>query len=163
MAECNISRCTFEDCDFSNACANAAVFTDTSLLNCTLDKIYLFLARFDNCRMLGTSFADADMDGITVRGGDWSWTNLRLQNLKGLDLSEVKLVGADLYAADLTECNLTNADLTKTSLKDANLTSADLRGATLSESDLSTATLKETRLDVPQAIYYAQCRGAVVE
>ena len=58
----------------------------------------------EDCRLMGSSFAEADLSGLTISGGDWSWVNLRHQSFwPGQDLRGVKFVGADFYGADLTK------------------------------------------------------------
>ena len=102
LSEARIEGCHFEECDFARARLNAAECHASSFLNCLFTDAYLFLARFDDCRLLGTSFAGADMGGLTIVGGDWSWANLRHQSLVKQDLHAVKFLGADFYGADLT-------------------------------------------------------------
>ncbi len=48
------------------------------------------------------------------------------------------------------------------SLAHAKLQEADLRGASLEEVDLRNTELKGARLDLTQAIHFAQCFGIVV-
>lgn len=76
--------------------------------------------------MTGSDFAGAYLDGITIQGGEWSYTNLRQANL-----SKQALKGIRLIEADLTECNLQKADLREADLSGAKLFKAVLKGADL--------------------------------
>lgn len=142
---------------------NVVVMIDTSLANCTFSYTYLFMARIEKCRLIGSSFANADLTGVVITGGDWSWSNLRQQTLKELDLRDMKLVEADLSGADLTKTDLRDSDLTRANFSGAKLLETDLRGAKLTGADLRTADLKGARMDISQAVYLAQSYGAIVE
>ena len=61
----------------------------------------LFVSKFEECKMTGSDFEEANLDGITIISGDWSYTNLRFANLSKQMLKGIRLVEADLY-----ECNL---------------------------------------------------------
>jgi len=96
LSEARLEGCHFEECDFARARLNAAECRASAFSNCLFTDAYLFMARFDDCRLLGASFAGADMGGLTIVGGDWSWANLRHQSLMKQDLRAVKFLGADL-------------------------------------------------------------------
>lgn len=57
--------------------------------------------------MTGSDFEEANLDGLTIKGGDWSYTNFRFANLGKQKLKDIRLVEADLY-----ECNLEKSRFT---------------------------------------------------
>jgi uncharacterized protein YjbI with pentapeptide repeats len=78
--------------------------------------------------------------------------DLRKQNLRGSDLSQLGLARVDLREADLSDANLSHANLSrallrKADLSDANLSHANLNGANLSEANLSRADLSHANLN----------------
>ncbi len=112
--------------------------------------------------MTGSDFSGASLDGITIDGGDWSYTNLRLarlakQNLRGIKFHEADLSGADLDKADLRDCDLSMALLAK-----ANLQGTDLRGADMEGVDFKTLTLAGTKMDREQAVLFSKAYGAKI-
>ncbi|WP_236636012.1 pentapeptide repeat-containing protein [Exiguobacterium sp. SH5S13] len=118
---------------------------------------------FDQCKTTGSSFESCTFGGVTVRGGDWSFVNLRHAPLRKMDWSDVRLVEADLYGADLKESRWTNAALTRAVLQHADCTAADFIGADMDGVDFTDVTLKKTKLDVMQAVQVARSLGAIVE
>ncbi len=113
--------------------------------------------------MIGSAFDGANLSGIVVQGGDWSFVNLRFQDLDGLDLREVRFKGADFAGASMKKCDLRDSVLDGASVTNLKLQKSDFRGASLNEVDLRTADLKGARFDIPQAIHFAQCFGIIVE
>ena len=92
---------------------------------------------------------------LKIAGGDWSYANLRFQDLKGRSLRGVLLVGADFCECGLEKVDLRDADLTRAHLAGARLAGADLRGAILDGIDLATLDLRDVRLDIVQAVALA--------
>ena len=82
-----------------------------------------------------------DLTGIDLTGVD-----LHDANLRGRNLSRVKLSGADLHDAKLQGAKLREADLSGADLRNANLSGADLTGANLSGADLTGANLEGTKM-----------------
>ena len=148
MGEAQIRDCQFEECDFTGARMNALECAQSSFSNCVFTSAYLFLARFDTCRLLGASFAEADLSGLTITGGDWSWCSLRHQDLSGQDLQGLKLVGVDFYGANLKKADMRKCDLTEANFDQSILTGVDFRGATLDKVDLRGLDLKGVRMDM---------------
>ena len=66
--------------------------------------------------MIGSDFASANLDGITIVRGDWSYTNLRYANLTKQSLRGIVFVEADLSQCKLEKADLRDADLTRARL-----------------------------------------------
>ena len=80
------SRCTFTTCDFTGAHFNSSRHETTAFVNCRFVFASLFTAHFDGCKLMGSSFQDADLSGMTVAGGDWSYVFLQKQDLRRFNL-----------------------------------------------------------------------------
>ena len=109
--------------------------------------------RFEQCKMSGSSFADARFMAIAIVGGDWSFVILASHDLRGLDLRDVRFNDANLEGCNLARANLRGSDLTN-----ASLLRTRLRGV-----DLSLLTLRGVRLDLQQAVLLPRSLGAVVD
>lgn len=68
------------------------------------------------------------------------------KNLRGANLTEVKLIGAVLLGRDFTDTNFRRANLHGSNLGLTNFTRADLGGAHLDDADLSRANLTDADL-----------------
>jgi fluoroquinolone resistance protein len=156
-------RCSFSECNFKAAHMNASLHESSAFTNCQFEYANFFSILFRECKMIGSSFVNVNMLGATINGGDWSYTNLRLNNLKGLDLRKTKFVRADLYRCDMEKTNLRYADLSYAILTQANLTGADLRDANTEGVDFKSFNLKGVYLDIAQSITVARAYGAIVE
>jgi TIR domain/Pentapeptide repeats (8 copies)/Pentapeptide repeats (9 copies) len=78
---------------------------------------------------------------------EWRQNHPRIMpELRGADLSGMKLSEVNFFGADLHEANLTTAELTRADLLDVNLGGAILLDARLSEVDLDSADLSEAKL-----------------
>lgn len=99
-SEISTENCNFIECDFTGA-----LLTLLSIKELHLQIVFvganLFVSKFEECKMTGSDFEEANLDGITIISGDWSYTNLRFANLSKQMLKGIRLVEADLY-----ECNL---------------------------------------------------------
>ncbi len=155
-------RCSFSECDFKSARLNASYHDGSAFVNCKFRYANFFGARFFECKLVGSDLADTNTGGMEITRGDWSYTSLRLNNLKGIDLRNVKLVKADLYRCNLEKANLQYADLSHAILAQANLCGADLREAITDGLDFRSFDLKGVIIDVGQAISVAQSFGAKV-
>lgn len=58
---------------------------------------------FDNCRLVGTDFAAADLRGAQMHRADATAAGFRGANLYGCDLTDATLAGADLCGANLAK------------------------------------------------------------
>jgi uncharacterized protein YjbI with pentapeptide repeats len=73
---------------------------------------------------------DADLQGLDLKGSNFSYADLSKANLSGTNLR-----GCDLSFADLSEANLENADLRGTMLFSASLRKANLDKTHLEKAD----------------------------
>lgn len=99
-----------------------------------------------------TSFAAADLSGLTLLGVDLSGADLRGANFESADLSGSNLREADLRKAFLKSAALDSADLYKADFRRAQmqwagLNAANLKKANLNGADLSQAQLRNANLD----------------
>ena len=113
--------------------------------------------------MTGSDFAGAQMDGVSLVKGDWSYTNLRHTRLGKQDLRGIRFFEADLSECDLTKADLRDCDLTRVSMSRVKLEGADLRGAILEGIDLKSLDFKKVRIDREQAVLIARSLGAKVD
>jgi Tol biopolymer transport system component len=100
------------------------------------------------------------LNGVDLRGTDFSNANLSgaqwsSVNLSGVNLSNANLSGASLYAA-----NLTDTDLSGANLSGAIVEVADFRGANLSGADLSGAYLLSAKVTDAQLAQAESLAGA---
>jgi hypothetical protein len=79
----------FEACDFTGAKLNASHHEGTAFLNCRFRGTDLYVSRFASCKMTGSGFEEARMEGMTISGGDWSLTRLVYQDLSGFQLGGI--------------------------------------------------------------------------
>ncbi|HTQ10534.1 MAG TPA: pentapeptide repeat-containing protein [Fimbriimonadaceae bacterium] len=163
LSELQTTGCSFEECNFSGASLSSSKHRGTAFLNCDLSGADLFGADLEHCRMVGSIFADTVLTAARVKGGDWSAALLRMQDLAGFDLTEMKLEGADLYGANLANCALRFSTLSNANLQHAKLTEADLRGADISGVDFRGVEVKGARMSLDQAVAFAISYGVVVE
>ena len=105
MRGCRFERCSFHGARltelrtgsaasrvcFTGAQLNGSTHQRTSFANSRLVYANLFLAVLTDCQMMGVDFTDADLTGLSVEGGDWSWANLRFQNLAEQNLRGLRL------------------------------------------------------------------------
>ncbi len=160
LRQAQLTNCLFERCDFTGARLNGAILTESACLNCRFSLANLFAAEFHECKMTGSSFEEANLGGIRIAGGDWSYTLLRFHDLRKRDLRGVRLNDADLYECDLRGSDLRDTDLTHANLVKTRLDKTDLRGAKMDGVDFRALDLKTTRLDFVQAVLLARLRRA---
>ncbi|WP_052807240.1 pentapeptide repeat-containing protein [Risungbinella massiliensis] len=163
LSEIQTIRCHFEQCNFRGAGLGSSVHKYSSFLNCDFDESNLFLAQFQETKMTGSSFLGANLAGMTIKGGDWSYTNFRNQKLSKMDLRGSIWREADLYSVDLSGSKLQKADLRRAILQHASLEKSNILGALTEGWDWSSIKLKETKMDLNQAIQFAEAFGAKVE
>ena len=163
LIELATDHCEFLDCDFTGARLGGSIHRSTSFLNCNFTDADLYGALFENCRMVGSSFAGSNVSDLKVKGGDWSFVQMRMQELDRVDFSGVKLANADFYAASLEKACFHSCVLVDANLANAKMRGADLRGADLSGVNLKDVDLKGARMNIEQAILFAACHGIVIE
>lgn len=81
--------------------------------------------------LAGVRLDQAQLDGLKLRGVDWTGASLALTNLRHADLERALLVDADLRGSDLRDALLFGADLTGARLQGAQLRGARLHAANL--------------------------------
>lgn len=163
LEEIETNGCRFIECDFRGAALNGSFHTETAFENCSFGGANLFVSKFTDCKMTGSDFSGAQLDGITLAGGDWSYTNFRHARLGKQDLRGIRFYEADLSDVDLGKADLRDCDLTRVTLSRAKLTGADLRGANLEGIDLESLDIKGTRMDREQAVLFMRSFGAKVD
>lgn len=142
---------------------NASRHEQSVFTNCSFRMAKLFNAEFLGCKLVGSSFDEADLSALVISRGDWSYVTLQFHDLRGRDLRGVRFAEADLYECNLERVDLRDADLTRANLLNARLAKADLRGANLEGIDLSALDLEGVRLDVAQAVQLARAHGVIVD
>lgn len=88
----------------------------------------------------------AELRRINLHGANLVKTNLSYSDLREADLSEADLRGVNLSGANLRDADLSGADLQTSLLAKTNFYRATLREAKLMNADLSSALLVETQL-----------------
>ena len=63
LSEMRVRGCQFSECDFSYARMNALECSASSFSNCRFHGANLFLACFEDCRLLGAILTEADLGG----------------------------------------------------------------------------------------------------
>ena len=92
------------------------------------------IAGFESIRNLDYSqLPHANFQGITLKGVNFTFSNLSSAFLNGTDLKDASLAGADLTNACLNSARLGHADLRGADLRGADFEFADLTGAILGE------------------------------
>ena len=94
-----------------------------------------------------SAFDQGQYQSVKQGRGDCPWCDLRGADLTNLRLDGVDLGGADLTEADLSDAVLTGVDLTGADLTGAVLTGADLTGTDLTGADLDQVDLSATVLE----------------
>lgn len=89
----------------------------------------------------GLDLSQLDMAGASFARANLEGASLISSNLEEADLTEALMKGASLSGANLALCNLAGADLSSADLKSANLSDADLTAARLTGTDMSRACL----------------------
>jgi fluoroquinolone resistance protein len=161
--EVKTQRCVFDTCDFRHAKLNGSEHQGSAFLNCRFSFANLYVTRWVDCKMTGSTFEEANLAGVTLSGGDWSYTLLRHHSFKGSNLCEISFKEADLYQCDLRDADLRKADLSYAVLSGARLKGADLRGASLEGIDWRQLELTDVHIDWFQALQFAQAYGMKVE
>ena len=122
-------------------------------------------------RKITPDLSGAQLNGISLRGYDFSHANLweaqfRKTDLRRADLSFAQLSNADLSSANLARCQVRHAILSGANLTGATLRHADLRGtsfrrACLNRADMRSAILRHASL-VDADVTGANLNGAEV-
>lgn len=114
--ECSFIDCTFHECNFSMAQMPGTSLKKAIFTNCKLLGI-----RFDACNdfLFEVAFTGCALDYAWFSGKKMSKTPFRDSSLRGVNFS-----GTDLSSAELTKCDLSDAVFDETKLDGADLTEA---------------------------------------
>ena len=85
-----LEYCTFEACVFNACKLNGGLLKNCAFVNCTFPYSGFFAAEFHQCKMTGSSFAGASCAGVLIKGGDWSYTDLRELDFSRMRLSALR-------------------------------------------------------------------------
>lgn len=133
------------------------------LAGAVLEKAYLRRVEFQGCRLLGTSFLDADMQdvrftrcmGNLLRVWNSACRSVRFEHCT---LHEASFDGADLSGVVFDTCDLSGADF-----RNAKLKGTDLRGSTITNLKVGPRDLVGVIIDPAQAVQLIQLFGVVVK
>jgi uncharacterized protein YjbI with pentapeptide repeats len=100
----DLSGCTFDGDDFSQANLNGANLSSSTLMDCDFSGANLNNADLSKVNNNGKVGKDR---GVNC---DFTFANLRGADLTGADLSGCKFTGANLANADLTHADLSNSN-----------------------------------------------------
>lgn len=140
--------------DFSRANLSGANFSHATLTGCDLSHAQLDGVNFDNVNMTGCDVdarslvpkqAGAVLRGCRV-GCDFSYADLRGQDLRNLSLQGVDLSHSDLRGADLSGSHFQGVDLSGARLDGARLNNTDFEGCDLSKIDLHAVDFSNARI-----------------
>jgi fluoroquinolone resistance protein len=152
--------CSFTDCSFDRAELTGSTHLRTAFVACSFNRARFTGATLTECKLTGSVFADTPLRSVTVAGGgDWSAVSLGGADLRELDFSDVKLVGANVTGAKLDRCQFAGANLSGLRWGQASLRDADLRGAVIEGLDPRVVDLTGARVEVEQALAFAQYLG----
>ncbi|MCT4688484.1 pentapeptide repeat-containing protein [Vallitalea sp.] len=168
------SNTRYEDVDFNDSNLefldiqksfrlNVSDTKNSAFLNCKFGFADLFSAKFTDCKMVGSTFDESNLLGVVIVRGDFSYTNLKFHDFKGLDFSEVNLTRADLTGCNLEKVIFNGAKLSYTNLHKAKLNGCDFREAIIEGINLSELDLHNVKLDIAGCILLATSFGAKVE
>ena len=130
------------------------------MVNSAFPYASLFAVSFEECKMTGSSLAEADASALTVQGGAWSLTDLHGLKLARMEWRGVSLAGADLRECDLSRSRFLDCDLSSAQLTNADLRESDLRGSRMDGVDFPHIRMKNTKIDLEQAVLLAESMGA---
>jgi uncharacterized protein YjbI with pentapeptide repeats len=102
----DLSGCTFDGDDFSQANLNGANLSSSTLIDCDFSGANLNNADLSN---VNGHHGKQGPVGVPVNC-DFAFANLRGADLTGADLSDCKFTGANLANADLTNADLFNSN-----------------------------------------------------
>ncbi len=162
MHEITTVGCEFAECKFTSCAMNGAMHLRSSFLNCTFRFSSFFCTTFDQCKLLGSSLVEASTLGMIIKGGNWSYTDLRNIDFSRSDLSHIQFEGADLSSCNFEKSSLVGCNLTSTKLSNTNFKQADLREALIGGSNILSAIFKKTKIDLVQSAILSEALGAIV-
>lgn len=136
LKETQFDKCTFKNCDFTDANFLGCDFIKCTFDNCNLSMVKFGHIGFDqvefvNCKMVGVDFSHTKdfLFGVNFTNCILDYAAfMKKKNKKG-HFKDCSLKGADFSEADLTGAKFENCDLNaavfmKTNLNSANFTSS---------------------------------------
>ncbi|HEX8095200.1 pentapeptide repeat-containing protein [Jatrophihabitans sp.] len=160
LDELSTEACSFTDCGFDRAELNASAHLRTAFVACSFDRTRFTGASLTECKLAGSVFTNTTLRSVTIAGGgDWSAVSLGGADLRELNFADVKLVDANVTGARLDRCVFSGANLRGLRWGQASLRDADLRGAVIDGLDPRVVDLTGTRVEVEQALAFAQYLG----
>ncbi len=153
----------FTECDFTGTDFTESIHVDTAFRSCTFTRTNLQHSTFRHASFIGSTFVDCRMRPATFDEVDFTLAGLGGADLQGVDLTGCRMVEANLVGADLRKATLAGVDFTGARANGVKLDRADLRGAQIDADTWVTATLAAARIEMTQAVAYAQARGLWVE
>ena len=147
----DLSGSNFEQAILTNADFRLANFENTNFANSVIDNIKLRQNVFD-----GANFENVDFTNVDLENVDLSYTNLQKSNLSNKNLERTLLYKSDLRGADLSLVKMPNAFL-----NEADVSSTNFAAATLSNINFSTIKNKSLEnADISFAGFsYSDLRG----
>ena len=148
LRSADLSGSNLTGADLSGANLTGANVSGSILKDARLNQTVLFNANLSfsgtlSDRQLDDAlFFQTKMPDTTIRSDNFipkpngNFKSLEDTNLRGVDLSGVKLIGARISDSDLTGANLSGADLSGADLSHTSLESVDLSGANLTKANL---------------------------
>ena len=148
LRSADLSGSNLTGADLSGATLTGANVSGSILKDARLNQTVLFNANLSfsgtlSDRQLDDAlFFQTKMPDTTIRSDNFipkpngNFKSLEDTNLRGVDLSGVKLIGARISDSDLTGANLSGADLSGADLSHTSLESVDLSGANLTKANL---------------------------
>lgn len=153
---------TFEECTFAGVRLNASVHSDAAFTSCTFTRSVLFDARFERCKMVGSTFDRCTFDALVVDGGNWGFVDLARADLRSARFTGTRLREADLTGARCHGGTLRDGDLSGAALAGADLSGCDLRGTDLGGIDPLGVDLRRALVTIEQAVVIAEALGVDV-
>ena len=159
LSRLHTERTVFSECNFSGVNLAESQHRASAFRNCIFERTSLWHSTFAQCSMLGSVFVQCRLRPITFDEVDFTLVVLGGNDLRGVDLSGCRLRETSLVESDLRKAVLCGADLTGARTTGTKLDDADLRGATVDPALWRTASLAGARVDVGQAVAFAQAHG----
>ncbi len=151
-----IYNCTFDSCDFTNARLNGVNVKSCAFLSCQFKNASFFATTLEECKMTGSDFRDADCAILQIKGGDWSYTNLRKLSFQKQDLCNIRFFGADLTKCHFNQCKMNSCEFDEAIFYETSFYQCDIRHSTIDRVDILEASFREAKLDLEQCVAIAE-------
>jgi uncharacterized protein YjbI with pentapeptide repeats len=131
------------------------------VLRCRFERCRFAEARFEGCKAVGSSSSQGSYAGLTVSGGDWSFTSFAREDLRGSS-GRRGCARPTSPTHGLRACPR-GCDLSGALWQGADLRRADLRGNVLTSLDPAGMRLRGARIDEAGAVALARALGLDVD